>query len=52
MPGERAAQAVFCAIRPGDAIVILGSPALKTKMIVNALEKRFPGSTAQDQAAA
>jgi UDP-N-acetylmuramoyl-tripeptide--D-alanyl-D-alanine ligase len=41
----------FCAIRPGDAIVIKRSPDSKMKTIVNALEKRFPGSTAQDQAA-
>jgi UDP-N-acetylmuramoyl-tripeptide--D-alanyl-D-alanine ligase len=42
---------LFCAIRPGDAIVIKGSPDSKMKTIVNALEKRFPGSTAQHQAA-
>jgi UDP-N-acetylmuramoyl-tripeptide--D-alanyl-D-alanine ligase len=39
----------FCAIRPGDAIVIKGSPGSKMKTIVNALEKRFPGGTAQDK---
>jgi len=43
---------LFCAIRPGDAIVIKGSPNSKLKTIVNGLEKRFPGGTAQDQAAA
>ena len=49
MPMERAAQALFCAIRPGDAIVIKGSPGSKMKTIVNALEKRFPDGTAQDK---
>ena len=48
MPMERAAQALFCAIRPGDAIVIEGSTGSKMKTIVNALEKRFPDGTAQD----
>jgi UDP-N-acetylmuramoyl-tripeptide--D-alanyl-D-alanine ligase len=51
MPMQRAAQSGFCAIRSGDAIVIKRSPDSKMKTIVNALEKRFPGSTAQDQAA-
>ena len=51
MPMERSAG-LFCAIRPGDAIVIKGSPDSKMKVIVNALEKRFPGGTAQDEAAA
>jgi UDP-N-acetylmuramoyl-tripeptide--D-alanyl-D-alanine ligase len=41
-----AARAFICAIRPGDAIVIEGSPGSKMKTIVNALEKRFPGGTA------
>jgi UDP-N-acetylmuramoyl-tripeptide--D-alanyl-D-alanine ligase len=50
MPMERSAG-LFCAIRPGDAIVIKGSPDSKMKTIVNALEKRFPGRTAHDQAA-
>ena len=44
-----AALAFICAIRPGDAIVIKGSPGSKMKTIVNALEKRFPGGTAQDK---
>src|SRR5579859_493484 len=37
------AQAVS-AIRAGDAIMVKGSLASKMKTIVNALEKRFPGS--------
>ena len=44
------AQAV-AAIRAGDAIMIKGSLGSKMKTIVNALEKRFPGSTALDEAA-
>jgi len=44
------AQAV-AAIRAGDAIMIKGSLGSKMKIIVNALEKRFPGRTAQDEAA-
>jgi UDP-N-acetylmuramoyl-tripeptide--D-alanyl-D-alanine ligase len=44
------AQAV-AAIRAGDAIMIKGSLGSKMKTIVNALEKRFPGRTAQDEAA-
>ena len=43
------AQAVG-AIRAGDAIMIKGSLGSKMKTIVNALEKRFPGS-ARDEAA-
>ena len=43
------AQAVG-AIRGGDAIMIKGSLGSKMKTIVNALEKRFPGS-AHDEAA-
>ena len=44
------AQAV-AAIRAGDAIMVKGSLGSKMKTIVNALEKRFPGRTAQDEAA-
>jgi UDP-N-acetylmuramoyl-tripeptide--D-alanyl-D-alanine ligase len=44
------AQAVS-AIRAGDAIMVKGSLGSKMKTIVNALEKRFPGETALDEAA-
>jgi UDP-N-acetylmuramoyl-tripeptide--D-alanyl-D-alanine ligase len=44
------AQAV-AAIRAGDAIMIKGSLGSKMKTIVNALEKRFPGTTAFGEAA-
>jgi UDP-N-acetylmuramoyl-tripeptide--D-alanyl-D-alanine ligase len=44
------AQAV-AAIRAGDAIMVKGSLGSKMKTIVNALEKRFPGKTALDEAA-
>jgi len=44
------AQAV-AAIRAGDAIMVKGSLGSKMKTIVNALEKRFPGRTALDDAA-
>jgi UDP-N-acetylmuramoyl-tripeptide--D-alanyl-D-alanine ligase len=44
------AQAV-AAIRAGDTIMIKGSLGSKMKTIVNALEKRFPGKTAHDEAA-
>jgi UDP-N-acetylmuramoyl-tripeptide--D-alanyl-D-alanine ligase len=44
------AQAV-AVIRAGDAIMIKGSLGSKMKTIVNALEKRFPGRTALDEAA-
>jgi UDP-N-acetylmuramoyl-tripeptide--D-alanyl-D-alanine ligase len=43
-------QAV-AAIRAGDAIMVKGSLGSKMKTIVNALEKRFPGRTALDEAA-
>jgi UDP-N-acetylmuramoyl-tripeptide--D-alanyl-D-alanine ligase len=43
-------QAV-AAIRAGDAIMIKGSLGSKMKRIVSALEKRFPGKTAHDEAA-
>jgi UDP-N-acetylmuramoyl-tripeptide--D-alanyl-D-alanine ligase len=39
------------AIRAGDAIMVKGSLGSKMKTIVNALEKRFPGKTALDDAA-
>ena len=38
-------------IRAGDAIMVKGSLGSKMKTIVNALEKRFPGETALDEAA-
>ena len=44
------AQAVS-AIRAGDAIMVKGSLGSKMKTIVNALEKRFPGKAALDEAA-
>lgn len=44
------AQAI-AAIRAGDAIMVKGSLGSKMKTIVNALEKRFPGKTALDEAA-
>jgi len=42
---------VTAAIRAGDAIMIKGSLGSKMKTIVNALEKRFPGRAALDEAA-
>jgi UDP-N-acetylmuramoyl-tripeptide--D-alanyl-D-alanine ligase len=39
------------AIRAGDAVMVKGSLGSKMKTIVNALEKRFPGKTALDEAA-
>jgi UDP-N-acetylmuramoyl-tripeptide--D-alanyl-D-alanine ligase len=39
------------AIRAGDAIMVKGSLGSKMKTIVTALEKRFPGRTALDEAA-
>jgi UDP-N-acetylmuramoyl-tripeptide--D-alanyl-D-alanine ligase len=44
------AEAVV-AIRAGDAIMVKGSLGSKMKTIVNALEKRFPGKAALDEAA-
>jgi UDP-N-acetylmuramoyl-tripeptide--D-alanyl-D-alanine ligase len=44
------AQAV-AVIRAGDAIMVKGSLGSKMKTIGNALEKRFPGKTALDEAA-
>jgi UDP-N-acetylmuramoyl-tripeptide--D-alanyl-D-alanine ligase len=43
------AEAVV-AIRAGDAIMVKGSLGSKMKTIVNALEKRFPGKAALDEA--
>jgi UDP-N-acetylmuramoyl-tripeptide--D-alanyl-D-alanine ligase len=42
---------VVSAVRAGDAIMIKGSLGSKMKVIVNALEKRFPGKPALDEAA-
>jgi UDP-N-acetylmuramoyl-tripeptide--D-alanyl-D-alanine ligase len=42
---------VLAAIRAGDVIMIKGSLGSRMKTIVNALEKRFPGKTAHDEAA-
>src|ERR1700730_7922559 len=42
---------VVAATRAGDAIMVKGSLGSKMKTIVNALEKRFPGRTALDEAA-
>jgi len=42
---------VVAAIGAGDAIMVKGSLGSKMKTIVNALEKRFPGRTALDEAA-
>jgi UDP-N-acetylmuramoyl-tripeptide--D-alanyl-D-alanine ligase len=42
---------VVAAIRAGDVIMIKGSLGSKMKTIVAALEKRFPGKTALDEAA-
>jgi UDP-N-acetylmuramoyl-tripeptide--D-alanyl-D-alanine ligase len=39
------------AIRAGDAIMVKGSLGSKMKTIVNALERRFPGKAALDEAA-
>ena len=42
---------VVPAIRAGDAIMVKGSLGSKMKTIVDALQKRFPGKTALDEAA-
>jgi UDP-N-acetylmuramoyl-tripeptide--D-alanyl-D-alanine ligase len=42
---------VVSAVRAGDAIMIKGSLGSQMKVIVNALEKRFPGRPALDEAA-
>jgi len=47
--GRLEAQAV-AAIRAGDAIMVKGSLGSKMKLIVNALEKRFPGKAAHEEA--
>lgn len=44
-------EQVVAAIRAGDAITIKGSLGSKMKTIVTALEKRFPGKAAHDEAA-
>jgi UDP-N-acetylmuramoyl-tripeptide--D-alanyl-D-alanine ligase len=59
-PGKRGGYAessagleaeVVAAIRAGDAVMVKGSLGSKMKTIVNALEKRFPGRSAPDEAA-
>jgi UDP-N-acetylmuramoyl-tripeptide--D-alanyl-D-alanine ligase len=59
-PGKRGGYAessagleagVVAAIRAGDAVMVKGSLGSKMKTIVNALEKRFPGRPAADEAA-
>jgi UDP-N-acetylmuramoyl-tripeptide--D-alanyl-D-alanine ligase len=42
---------VVAAIRAGDAIMVKGSKGSRMKPIVSALEKRFPGNAALDDAA-
>ena len=42
---------VLSAVRAGDAVMIKGSYGSKMKTIVTALEKRFPGNAALDEAA-
>jgi UDP-N-acetylmuramoyl-tripeptide--D-alanyl-D-alanine ligase len=42
---------VLAAVRAGDAVMIKGSFGSKMKTIVTALEKRFPGKAAFDEAA-
>ena len=42
---------VVAAIRAGDVIMVKGSLGSRMKTIVNALEKRFPGKAAPDEAA-
>jgi UDP-N-acetylmuramoyl-tripeptide--D-alanyl-D-alanine ligase len=42
---------VLAAIRAGDVIMVKGSLGSKMKTIVAALEKRFPGKAALDEAA-
>ena len=42
---------VLAAIRAGDALMVKGSNGSKMKTIVNALERRFPGKAALDEAA-
>jgi UDP-N-acetylmuramoyl-tripeptide--D-alanyl-D-alanine ligase len=42
---------VLAAIRSGDVLMVKGSNGSKTKTIVTALQKRFPGKAALDEAA-
>ena len=42
---------VVAAIRAGDVIMVKGSLGSRMKLIVTALEKRFPGNAAHDEAA-
>jgi UDP-N-acetylmuramoyl-tripeptide--D-alanyl-D-alanine ligase len=42
---------LVAALRGGDAVMVKGSLGSKMKLIVNALEKRFPGNAALDEAA-
>jgi UDP-N-acetylmuramoyl-tripeptide--D-alanyl-D-alanine ligase len=42
---------LIAAIRAGDAIMVKGSLGSKMKTVVNALERRFPGKIARDEAA-
>lgn len=42
---------VVAAIRAGDVVMVKGSLGSRMKTIVTALEKRFPGTTARDDAA-
>ena len=42
---------VLAAVRAGDALMVKGSNGSKTKTIVTALERRFPGKAAFDEAA-
>jgi UDP-N-acetylmuramoyl-tripeptide--D-alanyl-D-alanine ligase len=51
MPTERTEQ-IVSSIRASDMVLVVkGSLGSKMKTIVNALEKRFPGKTAHDEAA-
>ena len=42
---------VLAAIRAGDAIMVKGSKGSRMHPIVSALQKRFPGNAAHDDAA-
>jgi len=42
---------VLAAVRAGDVLMVKGSNGSKTKIIVTALERRFPGKAAFDEAA-
>jgi UDP-N-acetylmuramoyl-tripeptide--D-alanyl-D-alanine ligase len=59
-PGKRGGYAdgaagleaqVLAAVRAGDVLMVKGSNGSKTKTIVTALERRFPGKAALDEAA-